>query len=160
MRLGILNGIHEDVVRLREAFLQIREWGCDKIVCLGDIVGFSPQYYGYPDTRDTHSVIELVRKNCKHVVVGNHDLFAIQKLPKDRTLFEYPADWYQKTLEKRKQEANGAVWLYDDESPISLGENDRAYLDSLPEFQILSIEAHRILLSHYAYPNLTGSRRI
>ena len=99
MKLAIINGVHEDIVRLKEALSQIQERGCDEIACLGDIVGFSPQYYSYSDTKNAHGVIELVRKHCKYAVVGNHDLFALKKTPQDRTLFQYPDDWYQKTIE-------------------------------------------------------------
>lgn len=157
MKLGIISGIHEDIVHLQKALVQMKEFGCEEIVCLGDTVGYSQKYYGYPETREANGALQLVRENCKYSVVGNHDLFAVHKLPQDRSLFAYPLGWYSLPREERKNLAKGAVWVYDDDEPISLSGDSRAYLDSLPEFFVLPLENHKILFSHYAYPNLTGS---
>jgi predicted phosphodiesterase len=157
MKLGIISGIHEDIVHLRKALADMKELGCEEIVCLGDTVGYNPRYYGYPETRDANGALQLIRENCKYSVVGNHDLFAIQKLPQDRSLFSYPLNWYLLPLEERQSLAKGFVWVYDDDMPVYLSEDNRTYLDSLPEFLVLSFKNCKILFSHYVYPNLTGS---
>lgn len=156
MKLGIISGVHEDVLHLSRALDEMKDAGCDEIICLGDIVGWSPKYYGYPDTRDANAAVKLIRENCKYSVIGNHDLFAIQKLPQDRFLFSYPSNWYQLGLEERKALADGKVWLYDDDLPVSLTEENKVYLDSLPEFLVFPAQGHGILFSHYVYPNITG----
>lgn len=135
----------------------MEEHCCKEIVCLGDTVGYNPKYYGYSDTRDANGAVQLIQENCKYSVVGNHDLFAIQKLPQGNHLFPYPSNWYQLSLEERKVLAKDAVWIYEDDVPVSLTESNRAYLNSLPEFLVLPLESHKVLFSHYAYPNLTGS---
>jgi len=51
------------------------------------------------------------------------------------------------------------VWLYEDsELPNVLREESREYLRSLPEFAIAEFDGHVFFLSHFYYPDLSGSR--
>ena len=155
MKIGILGGIHEDITRLREALEVLDRKGCAELVCLGDIVGYSTPFYGYPDARDAHACIALVRERCRHVVAGNHDLFAARRLP-EHTTFRYPPDWYELPPARQAATSQDAVWLYEDEATTDLGSEDIAYLRSLPEYVVAEYEGTKLLLSHYAYPNLVG----
>ncbi len=156
MKLGLINGIHEDIIRLTEALALLDSHGCDRIACLGDLVGYSVPYYGYLASRNAHEVIELVRTHCDYVVAGNHDLYAVKRLPHHQEIFEYPPDWYALDYFRRKALSQGQVFLYDDELPAHLSQSDEAYLQSLPEFITVTLDQTNFMFSHYAYPDLVG----
>jgi hypothetical protein len=134
MRLGILAGIHEDVVRLEQAVDVLRQIGCETVVCLGDIIGYSVPYYGFLKSRDAHRAIQLVRQHCRYVVAGNHDLYAVRRTSSQKEVFDYPSNWYALDRVARRQLAQGRVWLYDEELPAVLTPEDEVYLRALPEF--------------------------
>jgi hypothetical protein len=157
MRLGLINGIHEDIIRLEAAVELLEKQGCEAIACLGDLVGYSVPYYGFLASRNAHRVIELVRETCAYVVAGNHDLFAVRRLPRQQAIFDYPADWYSLDFFTRQALAQGRVFLYDDELPAHLTPEDEAYLAGLPEYLAVEADGLKLLLSHYAYPDLTGN---
>ncbi|MEA3442072.1 MAG: metallophosphoesterase family protein [Chloroflexota bacterium] len=72
MRYAILGDIHGNLVAFRAVLADIEaRGGCDKVWCLGDVVGYGPE---------PHSCIGILR-NRKHVcVAGNHDWAAIGKV--------------------------------------------------------------------------------
>jgi predicted phosphodiesterase len=156
MRLGILAGIHEDVVRLEQAVDVLRQIGCETVVCLGDIVGYSVPYYGFLKSRDAHRAIQLVRQHCRYVVAGNHDLYAVRRTSSQKEVFDYPSNWYALDRVARRQLAQGRVWLYDEELPAVLTPEDEVYLRALPEFLAVTIDSLGLMLTHYAHPDLVG----
>ena len=156
MKLGVLAGIHEDVIRLKRAFEILHQAGCEVIACLGDIVGYSVPYYGFLNSRDAHQAVQLVKRYCQHVVAGNHDLYAVRKVSTHQKVFEYPANWYALDWVTRHELSQGRVWLYAEELPALLTPEDEAYLRTLPEFLAVTVDGMRLMLSHYAYPDLLG----
>ena len=63
MRYLILSDIHANATAL-EAALAAAEGRWDKIICLGDVVGYGP---------DPNDVVERVRGIAAHTIRGNHD---------------------------------------------------------------------------------------
>lgn len=158
MKLAIISDIHEDAHNLRRALARIGKLDCDELICLGDIVGFNPLDYSFMGERDAAETISMVRTSCDHVLAGNHDLFALRKLPDHPTRFNYPENWYELDFEVREKMADGKLWLYEyDELSAMLSTKDKAYLDSLPSSKILEYDDARILISHFIYPDLSGS---
>ena len=92
MKLGIITDIHEDVVNLKKAISIFETLQCDEIICLGDIIGYNAFYYNYHNTRDANESINIIKSNCRIVLIGNHDLYAIGKLPENRKDFIFPID--------------------------------------------------------------------
>ena len=68
MRYAIISDIHGNLAALDAVLKRIRQENCDKVVCLGDIVGYGP----YPN-----ECIEVVRHQCHYTIMGNHDHAAI-----------------------------------------------------------------------------------
>jgi predicted phosphodiesterase len=62
--LAIISDVHANLEALTAVLDDIREQGVEKIICLGDIVGYGP---------DPLLVTDLVRERCETVVEGNHD---------------------------------------------------------------------------------------
>ncbi len=138
MRIAILTDIHEDLKRLKKVLNKIDQKGYDLLICLGDISGFSESYYRYPKTRNASACLELIRRKCKIIVPGNHDLHAAGKIP------ILPAD------------AGYEYWLHEEDLDAGYNEEEIAFLASLPEYAILPTLEYNILLSHYLEPNLSG----
>lgn len=68
MRIAILSDIHSNLQALTTAFSIIEHSRIDTVYCLGDIVGYGA---------NPNECVELVRERCDHVVVGNHDVAAV-----------------------------------------------------------------------------------
>ncbi len=161
MKIGFISDIHEDITRLKEAFKVLEKHKCDKIICLGDFVGYSVPYFGYLKSRNAHEVIELIKKNCDAVVVGNHDLYAIRKLPKYKSGFDYPKNWYSLEYKTRQKISNVKVFLYEHNelSPL-LTKVDINYIRKLPEFSIQNFDGLKVFISHWIYPDLVGATKL
>ena len=158
MRLGIISDIHEDITSLRRALAGLKEFGVDEIVCLGDIVGYNVEFFRHWQDREATGCINLVKKSCIRVIPGNHDLFSIRKTPLFRGGYKYEPNWYDLDYRRRKQMGEGKIWLYEEsELAALLDATGRSYLDSLPETESLVTDNHKLLFTHYIYPNVTGS---
>lgn len=158
MKLGIISGIHEDIIRLEEALGLLKSHACERIICLGDIVGYSVPYYGFFNSRSAHASIELTKQNCDICVLGNHDAYATNRIPKN-SHFSYPDNWYSLTPYEKSHTPDNEIWDYLDELPAYLEPQDRAYLNSLPEYSIQHFDSVNILLSHYVMPNVVGDSK-
>jgi predicted phosphodiesterase len=64
VKIAIISDIHANLAALEEALKAIRELQPDKIVCLGDIVGYGPR---------PNECVDLIRQNCP-VCPGSHQL--------------------------------------------------------------------------------------
>lgn len=158
MKLAFIADIHEDIINLKKAFRKIEKAGCDEIICLGDISGFTVPNFHYYDTRNAHECLKLVREKCKISILGNHDLNAAQILPKHYSEFKFPGNWYEMDYQERNSLSQNQVWLYEKNEldPLYTHE-DKNFLKSLPEFHIYQSNGLRVLFSHYIFPNLVGS---
>lgn len=158
MKIGFISDIHEDVIRLKQAIDILKQKNCDKIICLGDIVGYTIPYYAFLKSRNSSEVIELIKQNCEISLIGNHDLFAIKKLPKYKAGFKYPRKWYSLNFDERKSLSGDKVYLYEEnELSALLNKSDKKFLDKLPEYVVGDFDGIKILLSHYAFPDLAGN---
>ncbi len=95
MRYAILSDIHANWQAWNAVLLDIRSSSIDRLVCLGDIVGYGPQ---------PARVLESVHEHVHHVVLGNHDAAVCGKL--DENLFnEAAADIVRWTRTQLNREA-------------------------------------------------------
>jgi len=160
MRYALISDIHEDIVHLKLALRKIEKQKCDAIICLGDVSGFSVPHYHYYDTRNASECLRIVRDNCAIIIAGNHDLHAARKVPRINPDYPYPDNWYRMDYHQRLAASREKVWLFDnDELNPLYTHDDVVFLKTLPEYHVLKTPYGNIMLSHYAYPNLTGSMR-
>ncbi|MCO6478586.1 MAG: metallophosphoesterase family protein [Phaeodactylibacter sp.] len=159
MKAAVFSDIHEDVAALEKAIAKTETLGCQEIICLGDIVGFSVPFYDHLTSRNASKCIELIKDTCSVIVLGNHDLFAIKQLPFPlHPLLNLPADWYTMDYPERKKIANGNFWLYENELDTLISKEDKEFLSSLSEFVAKSYgKGINVLFSHFLFPDLTGS---
>ncbi len=159
MKLGILTDVHEDLLSLVKAIDVLDQRGCDELICLGDISGFNVLNYRHLHVRNAHECLEVLKKNCSDIILGNHDLHHIKKLPTYSNGFAYPENWYELDFDEKRKLGEGKVFLYDDfELPPLLQQDDIQYLSQLPEYIVKTYDGINILFSHFAYPDFTGSR--
>src|ERR1700750_2442285 len=64
MRLGILSDIHSNIEALTEVLKAAEAQGVDRMVSLGDIVGYGAS---------PNPCCDLVRSNAEVTLLGNHD---------------------------------------------------------------------------------------
>lgn len=92
MRFAILSDIHANLEALETVLADVRQRECDRIVCLGDFVGYGPN--------PNECVERLVPLVAERSVAGNHDRAAVSQL--EITSFNVYAQeailWTQRTL--------------------------------------------------------------
>ena len=67
MRVAVVSDVHSNVEALDAVLAAADEAGCERLVVLGDIVGYGP---------DPDAVIERLRERDAVAIAGNHDLAA------------------------------------------------------------------------------------
>ena len=160
MKYALIADIHEDLVYLELALRKIEKLKCETVICLGDISGFSVPFYQYYDTRNASKCLRLISEHCSVIIAGNHDINAAGKVPEVSPEFKYPNTWHKMDFHERSMVSKGKVWLYDDNELDPLYTvKDVEQLKKLPEYNIIQTRQGKILLSHYLYPNITGSSK-
>jgi len=160
MKIGIISDIHEDIISLKKAISIIDKAGADEVICLGDIVGYGHPHFDFFDTRNGSECLDLIKSVCDNVLLGNHDLYAVRKLPSYTAGFDYPENWYDLDFRIREELADGQLWLYEDsEFSAMLNHADRAYLDSLESYKVTRYDDLDILLTHFIFPDISGSKK-
>ena len=139
MRLAILSDIHEDYESLLKIVASAEAMGFDRLICLGDISGFSLPYYKYEDSRNAPACLALLREKCDIIIPGNHDVYAADRDP------ELPDSLKDKEC-----------WPHEEDLDTGYNEDEISFLASLPFYEVLSTPAGNILFTHYVYPNLSG----
>ena len=71
MRYAIVSDIHANLQAWNAVLLDIRSSGVDKILCLGDLVGYGPQ---------PAETLQSLYEHVDHFILGNHDAAACGKL--------------------------------------------------------------------------------
>ncbi len=71
MRIAIISDIHANLEALEAALADIETQHIDEVLCLGDVVG-----YGV----NPNECLDLVRRKCPIVLLGNHDAAAVGML--------------------------------------------------------------------------------
>jgi predicted phosphodiesterase len=117
---------------------KIEKKGSDMIICLGDISGYSPQYYRYERQRNAPACLELIRNKCEIIIPGNHDLHSAGRIPPlpEGATYEY--------------------WKHEEDLDPGYSEEEKSFLARLPDYWIIPDQEHGIMLSHYVLPNLSG----
>jgi len=94
MLYALVSDLHANLQAWNAVLLDIRSRGVDRIICLGDIVGYGP---------NPREVLESVHANVNHIVLGNHDAVVCGKM--DSALFNEAArkaiDWTRGRLGPR-----------------------------------------------------------
>lgn len=149
MKYAIISDIHEDINSLVKVITQIEKSGVDKLVCLGDIMGFSTLHHVHKVTKNANACIDLLKKNCDIMVAGNHDLHIIDK-----------SSSYLKRHEKANSNITRDTWSYKGEAKAIISSQNFDFLNQLPEHFTEITDNFQILFSHFVFPDITGSTTV
>ncbi|HKK62131.1 MAG TPA: metallophosphoesterase [Bacteroidales bacterium] len=160
MKIAFISDIHEDYPSLKKALKKIDRAGYDKLVCLGDVSGYSVPYYKYFEDRDAHGCLSMLREKEALIIPGNHDFYAARHLPVEGSSFVFPEDWYALDTFERRELSQDKIWLHEqnDLDPLYTRE-DILFLRSLDEYQVLEMNDLNMLFTHYIYPNMAGFKK-
>ena len=86
-KIAVISDIHGNIQALESVLNDIKLRGIERIICLGDLVGKGPH---------SSEAIEIIRKECEVVVMGNWDDFITKP-----TEFE-ALKWHQNNYRKNK----------------------------------------------------------
>jgi predicted phosphodiesterase len=156
MKLSVISDIHSDLISLQETLREIDKQKCDKILCLGDIVGFNHHFEGSLDGRNADACVRMVKNHCDYVICGNHDLHAIKKLSVYHYELGLPENWYELDLDERERISKSQLWLYEDEIDDPVSESSFEFLNGLPERLVIGTGEFNILATHFIEPDITG----
>ena len=107
-RYGLIADIHGNREALAAALAALDERGAERIVCLGDIVGYNA---------DPDECVALVRKRCSVSIAGNHELIGLGRLG-----FKRCSNNAEYALRRTRR---------------TLGKDTAAFLKSLPNSHVL-----------------------
>jgi predicted phosphodiesterase len=130
VRVGILSDVHANLAALQAAFQHLERQAVQRVLVAGDLIGYGAQ------PNECLAALEAAGAEC---VLGNHDLFVLDRLPPDR----FPAVARRSALLTRSL----------------LTERSRAFLESLPTV----LARGRFVMAHGSLDDpeeyVTGRRR-
>ncbi len=165
MLVGVLSDIHSNVKGLSRALKLLKNQGAEKIVCLGDIVGYG---------NDPLGCLELTSSYCDLIVKGNHDHavstdcsltfyseFAKKHILKQRKILgETAKQWlrdlpYTVSLDNvtfvHASIPNPEEWLY----PAKTKEPENQIVFVKPKVIFNAMETRFLLVGHSHQPSIT-----
>lgn len=99
MRTAIISDIHGNLEALTVVLEDIATRKADRIICLGDILGYGP---------DPVSCVDLIAEHCEWSLMGNHDYGALYEPTNFNAAAEQAAYWTRAQFEKEENEEAAA----------------------------------------------------
>ncbi len=96
MPTAVISDIHANLEALEGVLADIDRRGVDRVVCLGDIVGYGP---------DPLPCIDLVRERCEWSLMGNHDFGVLYEPTNFNASAESAAYWTRARFDAEPDEA-------------------------------------------------------
>jgi len=90
VRTAIISDIHANLEALRVVLDHIEQQKCDRIICLGDILGYGP---------NPVECVDLVAEKCEWSLMGNHDFGALYEPTNFNQAAEQAAYWTRAQFE-------------------------------------------------------------
>jgi putative phosphoesterase len=131
--IALISDIHANALALDAVLADIRARGCDRILCLGDLVGYGPR---------PGEVIACIRTENIETVMGNYDEAVGFTLPACGCHIDNPR---QKALSR-----HSLHWAIAHTTP-----QERAFLRSLPETLSVEVEGISFCLTHATPDSIT-----
>lgn len=92
MRTAFVTDIHGNLAALKAVLEDIDRVGVDRIICLGDTVGYGPQ---------PRECLQIVRERCELVLTGNHEHAVLHGAENFTPLARIAIDWTAGQLRDR-----------------------------------------------------------
>ncbi|MSQ90628.1 MAG: metallophosphoesterase [Phycisphaerales bacterium] len=109
MRTALISDIHSNLSALETVLADIDTKKVDRILSLGDIVGYGP---------DPKECVDLVAKRCDWSLMGNHDFGVLYEPTNFNASAEAAAYWTRRQLEPPSLENGAADETFDREGAV------------------------------------------
>ncbi|TVQ33111.1 MAG: metallophosphoesterase [Phycisphaeraceae bacterium] len=96
MPTAVISDIHANATALRAVLADIEKRGVDRIINLGDIIGYGP---------DPLECVDLVAERCAWSLIGNHDFAVLYEPTNFNPGAEQAAFWTRAQFDKEPDEA-------------------------------------------------------
>lgn len=96
MPTAVISDIHANASALRTALGDIERRGIQRIICLGDVIGYGP---------DPLECVDLVRERCVWSLMGNHDYGVLYQPTNFNPAAESAAFWSRTQFENETDES-------------------------------------------------------
>lgn len=126
MKIAFISDIHANIFALKKVLEDIKKQNVDKIICLGDLVGYAP----YPN-----EVIDLIKENNILTIQGNYD---------ESTGEELMVCGCDYGSQKETENANKSLFWTQEE----VNEENKKWLAELPKEKKMEIEGWNLYLVH------------
>jgi len=100
MPIALISDIHANLVALQAVLADIKSREVDRIVCLGDIIGYGP---------NPVECLDLVIQHCEWALMGNHDFAALYEPTSFNTSAEQAAFWTRRQFELEPDSAKQKI---------------------------------------------------
>ncbi|MFI4896863.1 MAG: metallophosphoesterase family protein [Phycisphaerales bacterium JB059] len=141
MPTAVISDIHANAEALRAVLADIESRGIDRIINLGDVVGYGP---------DPLEVVDLVAQRCAWTLMGNHDFGVLYEPTNFNPAAESSAYWTRAQFDAEEDEALRAK-RYD-----FLGRLRVRVVEPLPESETTVLAVHaspRRPINEYIFPD-------
>lgn len=99
MPTGVISDIHGNASALRAVLADVKKRGVDRIICLGDIVGYGPHPL---------ECVDMVAEHCEWSLMGNHDFGVLYEPTNFNPGAEAAAYWTRQTFDAEQNDAKRA----------------------------------------------------
>ena len=95
MRTAIISDIHSNLAAIEAVLADIDGRHVDRIICLGDLIGYGP---------DPVACADLVAERCEWSLMGNHDFGVLYEPTNFNAAAEQAAYWTRRQFERAAQD--------------------------------------------------------
>lgn len=96
MALAVISDPHGNATALETVLKEIDAQGIDRIICLGDIVGYGPE---------PRACVDMIMDRCTWSLLGNHDFAALYEPTNFNPAAEASAYWTREQFETEQDES-------------------------------------------------------
>ncbi|OQY29162.1 MAG: hypothetical protein B6244_04815 [Candidatus Cloacimonetes bacterium 4572_55] len=118
MKIAIISDIHGNLEALETVLSHINKQKVDKIVCLGDIVGYGS---------NPNECAEIIREKCQLALAGNHDFAAA-----DKTDISYFNPYAKEAVMWTRRKLTPENLEYISNLPLDYYEEERIFVHAIP----------------------------
>ncbi len=103
MKTAVISDIHANIEALNVVLAHIDSQAVDRIICLGDILGYGPSPI---------ECVEIVADRCDWSLMGNHDFGVVYEPTNFNLAAEQAAYWSREQFEKEDREHASKHWEF------------------------------------------------
>ncbi|MFK7739161.1 MAG: metallophosphoesterase [Planctomycetota bacterium] len=123
--IAFLSDIHSNIEALETVLAEVQNLGADRLICLGDVIGYGPE---------PRVALRTIMDRCEFSLLGNHEhgamFYASDFNPRARAAI----DWTRDQLNRRdcSREENMQFWNYLDSMKKEHREQDMLFVHGSP----------------------------